>query len=80
MSTVSDLPLTTRRLWYVDCLTNAGYGIHAYFGQGNVLLESIGAARALAKGDKGQRINILQNLEGLVHNGEMLVVLGPPGR
>ncbi|TVY36200.1 ZEB2-regulated ABC transporter [Lachnellula subtilissima] len=46
---------------------------------GNVILESIGAARALASGDKGQRINILQNLEGLVHNGEMLVVLGPLG-
>ncbi|TVY38692.1 ZEB2-regulated ABC transporter [Lachnellula occidentalis] len=46
---------------------------------GNVILESFGAAKAIFSGDKGQRINILQNMEGLVHNGEMLVVLGPPG-
>ncbi|TVY89849.1 ZEB2-regulated ABC transporter [Lachnellula willkommii] len=46
---------------------------------GNVILEGFGAAKALVTGNKGQRINILRNLEGLVHNGEMLVVLGPPG-
>ncbi|KAM5366703.1 hypothetical protein ACJZ2D_010379 [Fusarium nematophilum] len=30
-------------------------------------------------GDKGQRIDILRGLEGVVHAGEMLWVLGPPG-
>lgn len=30
-------------------------------------------------GQKQHKIQILQNLEGLVEAGEMLVVLGPPG-
>ena len=29
---------------------------------------------------KPRKIDILQNLDGVVHSGEMLVVLGPPGR
>lgn len=45
---------------------------------GNVWLEGPGFFRKL-KGDKGRQINILQNLDGLVEAGEMLVVLGPPG-
>jgi ATP-binding cassette, subfamily G (WHITE), member 2, PDR len=30
-------------------------------------------------GNKGRRVDILQNLDGVVRPGEMLVVLGPPG-
>jgi hypothetical protein len=30
-------------------------------------------------GRKRQRIDILRNFDGVVHKGEMLVVLGPPG-
>lgn len=32
-----------------------------------------------AMGNKGDRVDILHNLEGLVESGEMLCVLGPPG-
>ncbi|RSL90675.1 hypothetical protein CEP52_014514 [Fusarium oligoseptatum] len=32
-----------------------------------------------AAGDRGDRIDILRNLEGVVRSGEMLCVLGPPG-
>ncbi|THU83339.1 putative ABC multidrug transporter [Dendrothele bispora CBS 962.96] len=45
---------------------------------GNVLLDIPGTI-ANVLGNKGQRIDILRNFEGLVKNGEMLVVLGPPG-
>jgi ATPase subunit of ABC transporter with duplicated ATPase domains len=45
---------------------------------GNVWLEALGLARK-ALGQKQRKIQILQNLEGLVEAGEMLVVLGPPG-
>jgi len=78
MSSVSDLRLIIKRLWYVDLrlVTNL---TDAYYGKGNVALEVIGGVKSLL-GNKGQRINILKNLEGIVHNGEMLVVLGPPGR
>ncbi|KAL4914353.1 ABC drug exporter AbcA [Aspergillus aurantiobrunneus] len=45
---------------------------------GNVWLEGITLARKVL-GQKQHKIQILQNLEGLVEAGEMLVVLGPPG-
>ncbi|KAK7058385.1 Multidrug resistance protein [Paramarasmius palmivorus] len=45
---------------------------------GNVLLDGPGMVRDLL-GNKGQRIDILRDFEGLVKHGEMLVVLGPPG-
>ncbi|KAF2198452.1 putative multidrug resistance ABC transporter [Delitschia confertaspora ATCC 74209] len=45
---------------------------------GNVWMETIGMARRLA-GVGQTKIDILQNLDGLVESGEMLVVLGPPG-
>jgi len=45
---------------------------------GNVWLEAVGLARRLM-GHRQRKIDILQNLEGLVEAGEMLVVLGPPG-
>ncbi|KAI4152547.1 MAG: hypothetical protein LQ340_002854 [Diploschistes diacapsis] len=45
---------------------------------GNYFLEIAGVARRLA-GQKGKRIDILRNFDGLVYAGELLVVLGPPG-
>jgi ABC-type glutathione transport system ATPase component len=46
---------------------------------GNVWLEGIGLAKKLLGQEKQRKIDILQNLDGLVESGEMLVVLGPPG-
>ncbi|PGH21529.1 hypothetical protein AJ80_03197 [Polytolypa hystricis UAMH7299] len=45
---------------------------------GNVWFQVLGLARR-ALGQRQRKIQILQNLEGLVEAGEMLVVLGPPG-
>ncbi|RMD44427.1 hypothetical protein DV735_g711, partial [Chaetothyriales sp. CBS 134920] len=45
---------------------------------GNVWLKMFGSAKELF-GSKERRIDILQDFEGLVNAGEMLVVLGPPG-
>jgi len=45
---------------------------------GNIWLEGPGLFKRL-RGDKGRKIDILQNCDGLVEAGEMLVVLGPPG-
>ncbi|PLB40011.1 ABC-transporter extracellular N-terminal-domain-containing protein [Aspergillus candidus] len=57
-----------------------GFGSDTYFKKsvGNVWLEAVGLARRLM-GRRKRKINILQNLDGLVEAGEMLVVLGPPG-
>jgi ABC-type iron transport system FetAB ATPase subunit len=46
---------------------------------GNVWLSLASPVKKLLGLDKKRRINILQNFEGLVESGEMLVVLGPPG-
>ncbi|KAL2067593.1 hypothetical protein VTL71DRAFT_2018 [Oculimacula yallundae] len=46
---------------------------------GNVIFEVIGAVKKLIGSEKPRKIDILQNLDGVVHAGEMLVVLGPPG-
>ncbi|KAI1134643.1 ABC-2 type transporter-domain-containing protein [Hypoxylon sp. FL0543] len=44
----------------------------------NVWLEATGLVRrAMGKGQR--KIDILRNFDGVVHKGEMLVVLGPPG-
>ena len=48
--------------------------------KGNVILEVVGAVKKLIGSEKPRKIDILQNLDGVVHSGEMLVVLGPPGR
>lgn len=58
-----------------------GYGKDTDFQQtvGNVFL----SAKELFKGmtgNKGSRVDILNNVDMLVEAGEMLVVLGPPGR
>ena len=45
---------------------------------GNYILDLAGLARRLV-GQKGRRIDILCDFEGLVRAGELLVVLGPPG-
>lgn len=45
---------------------------------GNVFLEVGTLARRLT-GQKNQRVDILRGLDGVVHSGEMLAVLGPPG-
>ncbi|OAX78544.1 hypothetical protein ACJ72_07146 [Emergomyces africanus] len=45
---------------------------------GNVWFEVLGLARK-ALGQRPRKIQILENVEGLVEAGEMLVVLGPPG-
>lgn len=57
-----------------------GYGTQTDFQKtvANVALEGAGLFRKLF-GNKGQRIDILHGLEGVVHAGEMLCVLGPPG-
>ncbi|PLB45040.1 ABC drug exporter AbcA [Aspergillus steynii IBT 23096] len=46
---------------------------------GNVWFEALGLARKALGTHSQRRIQILQNLEGVVEAGEMLVVLGPPG-
>jgi ABC-type multidrug transport system ATPase subunit len=46
---------------------------------GNVALELVGMFQKLFGMAKPRKIDILQNLDGVVHSGEMLVVLGPPG-
>lgn len=44
----------------------------------NIWLEAVGLVRKLT-GTGQTRIDILRDFNGLVRNGEMLVVLGPPG-
>ncbi|OJJ98431.1 hypothetical protein ASPACDRAFT_61942 [Aspergillus aculeatus ATCC 16872] len=46
---------------------------------GNVWFEALALARKALGTQNQRRIQILQNLEGTVEAGEMLVVLGPPG-
>lgn len=46
----------------------------------NIWLEVVGLTKKLLGLGKPRKIDILQNLDGVVHEGEMLVVLGPPGR
>ncbi|KAK7425746.1 Multidrug resistance protein [Neonectria magnoliae] len=45
---------------------------------GNVFLEGATMIRKIL-GQKQQRVDILYDVEGLIHSGEMLAVLGPPG-
>lgn len=45
----------------------------------NILLDVAGMVRGVLGGARQKRIDILQKFDGVVHKGEMLVVLGPPG-
>lgn len=57
-----------------------GFGTDTDFQKsvGNIFLEAGTIAKKLLH-DKQRRVDILQDLEGLLHSGEMLAVLGPPG-
>ncbi|KAJ4198467.1 Multidrug resistance protein [Fusarium solani] len=57
-----------------------GYGTTTDFQKsvGNVFLKA-GTLVKKMLGQKQQRVDILHELEGVVHSGEMLCVLGPPG-
>lgn len=57
-----------------------GYGTATDYRKtvGNVIW-SLSSLFRKVTGNKGDRIDILQNLEGVVRSGEMLCVLGPPG-
>ncbi|RTE78866.1 hypothetical protein BHE90_006650 [Fusarium euwallaceae] len=57
-----------------------GFGTDTDFQKsvGNIFLEAGTIAKKLLQ-DKQRRVDILQDLEGLLHSGEMLAVLGPPG-
>ncbi|KAI9148217.1 ABC-2 type transporter [Paramyrothecium foliicola] len=57
-----------------------GYGTATDFQKsvGNIWLE-FGTAAKRALRQKQERVDILHDLEGVVHSGEMLAVLGPPG-
>jgi ATP-binding cassette subfamily G (WHITE) protein 2 (PDR) len=46
----------------------------------NIPLSWISAASALIQGGRKRRVNILNRVDGVLEAGEMLVVLGPPGR
>jgi ABC-type multidrug transport system ATPase subunit/ABC-type multidrug transport system permease subunit len=61
-------------------LSAYGFGTAADFQNtvGNVGMQIVGLARKVI-GTGQRRIDILRNFDGLVHAGEMLVVLGPPG-
>ena len=58
-----------------------GYGAATDYQKdvGNVWLEALGLAKKALGLAKPRRIDILRDFEGIVHSGEMLVVLGPPG-
>ena len=58
-----------------------GYGAATDYQKdvGNIWLEALGVAEKALGQAKPRRIDILRDFEGIVHSGEMLVVLGPPG-
>ncbi len=58
-----------------------GYGAATDYQKdvGNIWFEVVGMVKKAFGLAKPRRIDILRNFEGIVHSGEMLVVLGPPG-
>jgi ATP-binding cassette subfamily G (WHITE) protein 2 (PDR) len=46
----------------------------------NLPLSWISSARSLVQSDRKRKVNILNGVDGVLEAGEMLVVLGPPGR
>lgn len=73
--------LRTAGFAYKD-LNVYGFGLATDYQKsvGNVALEVVGLVKKVLGMSKPRKIDILQNLDGVVHAGEMLVVLGPPGR
>ncbi|KAG5809501.1 hypothetical protein H9Q74_012039 [Fusarium xylarioides] len=57
-----------------------GFGTDTDFQKsvGNIFLDAIRLAKRVIN-KKQERVDILHDLEGVVHSGEMLCVLGPPG-
>ncbi|EXA30453.1 ATPase [Fusarium oxysporum f. sp. pisi HDV247] len=57
-----------------------GFGTDTDFQKsvGNIFLDAITLAKRVTN-KKQERVDILYDLEGVVHSGEMLCVLGPPG-
>ncbi|KAE8446223.1 hypothetical protein EG329_012448 [Mollisiaceae sp. DMI_Dod_QoI] len=72
--------LRTAGFAYKD-LNVYGFGLATDYQKsvGNVIFEVAGFTKKLLGMSKPRKIDILQNLDGVVHSGEMLVVLGPPG-
>jgi ATP-binding cassette subfamily G (WHITE) protein 2 (PDR) len=46
----------------------------------NLPLSWVSAARGLVQSDRKREVNILNRVDGMLEAGELLVVLGPPGR
>ena len=46
----------------------------------NIPLSWISGARTLVQGGRKTRVKIMNSVDGVLEAGEMLVVLGPPGR
>jgi hypothetical protein len=59
-----------------------GYGTAADYQMNfaNFWLKAAGSLKGLFNSQRKVRIDILRDFEGIVHSGEMLVVLGRPGR
>jgi len=59
-----------------------GFGVPTDYQKtfGNLPLEAIGLAKRLVGSSQKTKIQILKDFDGLVRSGEMLVVLGRPGR
>ncbi|KAH7142220.1 ABC-2 type transporter-domain-containing protein [Dactylonectria macrodidyma] len=57
-----------------------GFGTDTDFQKsvGNIFLDAVTLAKKVLN-KKQERVDILHDLEGVVHSGEMLCVLGPPG-
>jgi ATP-binding cassette subfamily G (WHITE) protein 2 (PDR) len=72
------LPRTTGVAW--SDLNAHGFGSATDFQKnvGSVLLDAAKLVNNLLRHDK-QRVEILRNFDGVVQQGEMLAVLGPPG-
>lgn len=59
-----------------------GYGTDSDYQStvGNMPLKAFGMLKGLVSRNKGKRVQILDGVDGLLEPGDMLVVLGPPGR
>ena len=62
-------------------LNATGYGSAADYQKtvGNVFFQGIDLVKSLVSKNKGRKVEILKDFDGLIRKGEMLVVLGPPG-